>query len=66
MPKWDIPISYTSGKHMAKRTSTFFGSFTTEFTSPPIYRAGCWMDSKISSLKASFLIKISFSIVYYT
>ena len=56
MPRWDMPISYTSGKHMAKRISTSFLFFITEFTSFPIYRAGFSIFSNISSFKASFLI----------
>ena len=38
--QWDIPISYTSGKHMAKRIAAFPGSLRTIFTSLPIYLAG--------------------------
>ena len=30
MPRFDIPISYTSGKHMANRISTLFLSFLSE------------------------------------
>ena len=48
--------SETSGKHMAKRISTSFLFFITEFTSFPIYRAGFSIFSNISSFKASFLI----------
>ena len=48
--------SETSGKHIAKRTSTSFLSFITEFTSFPIYRAGFSIFSNISSFKASFLM----------
>ena len=41
---------------MAKRISTSFLFFITEFTSFPIYRAGFSIFSNISSFKASFLI----------
>ena len=34
-------LSYTSGKHMANRMSTRDGFFMTQFTSPPMYLAGC-------------------------
>ena len=57
--------SETSGKHIAKRTSTSLLSFITEFTSFPIYRAGFSIFSNISSSKASFLIIILSSSVKY-
>ena len=39
-PRWDIPISYTSGKASATRTATLSGSFTTAFHSAAMYRDG--------------------------
>ena len=49
-------VSETSGKHMAKRISTFSLFFITELTSFPMYRAGFSIFSNISSFKASFLM----------
>ena len=40
IPKWDMPISYVSGKQNANRTATCDLSFTILPTSPPIYCAG--------------------------
>ena len=64
-----MPISYTSGKHIANRTATCSLSFMTEFTSFPMYLAGFSTCIKISSLNASFLIYsfpccLSFCIVF--
>ncbi len=35
VPRWLIPMSYTSGKAMQMRTSTLAGSFVTDWYSPP-------------------------------
>ena len=56
IPRCDIPISYTSGKHIQKRTSILFLSLITLLYSPPIYLAGFSTFISISSGKANFLI----------
>ena len=56
IPRWDIPISYTSGKHMQKRTSILSFSLITLLYSPPIYLAGFSTFISISSDNANFLI----------
>ncbi len=61
MPRCDMPISYTSGKHMAKRSFTRAFSFITLFSSPPMYRAGFSIFINMSWLSASDLISILYS-----
>ena len=66
MPRWDMPISYTSGKHMQKRMSTADGSFFTMLISFPVYLAGFSILIRTSSGSASvlFLNAIFTSIIW--
>ena len=59
-----ISISYTSGKHIAKRMAISSLFFITAFTSFPIYLAGFSTCINISSCSASFLIFISICIYW--
>ena len=56
IPRWDMPISYTSGKQKAMRMSTSSLFFTTALTSPPMYLAGFSTFIKISSDNANLFI----------